>query len=117
MNTFIARRQEIISDRQHNRILRLTFPHNERPDCKLVVNRLHAHESVSRDFEFTIELLSDKADLALRDMADKLLSVALVQADGPLRYFSDYCFTFHLKKAANVPGLQRGTQLMSHYDN
>jgi hypothetical protein len=46
-----------------------------------------------------------------------LLSVALVQADGTLRYFSDYCFTFHLKKAANVLGLQRGTQLMSHYDN
>ena len=82
-----------------------------------MVNSLHAHESVSRDFEFTIELLSDKAGLAFRDKADKLLSVALVQADGPLRYFSDYCFTFHLKKSANVLGLQRGTQLMSRYDD
>jgi hypothetical protein len=50
-------------------------------------------------------------------MAGKLLSVALVQTDGTLRCFSDYYFTFHLKKAANLPGLQRGTQLMSHYDD
>lgn len=83
MSTFIARLQEIISDRQHNRILRLTFPHNDGSDCELVVNRLHALESVSRDFEFTFELLSDKADLALQDMAGKLLSVALVQQMAP----------------------------------
>ena len=73
----MARLQEIISDRQHNRLLRLAFPHNDGPDCELVVNRLHAYESVSRDFEFTIELLSDKADLALQEMAGKLLSAAL----------------------------------------
>jgi type VI secretion system secreted protein VgrG len=85
MSTFIARLQEIISDRQRNRILRLAVPHNDGPDCELVVNRLHANESVSRDFEFTIEFLSDKADLALQDMAGKLLSVALVQSVGTLR--------------------------------
>jgi type VI secretion system secreted protein VgrG len=35
-------------------------------------------------------------------MQGKLLSVALVQANGTLRYFSGYCFTFRLKKAGNV---------------
>ena len=102
MSTIVQRLQDLISARQHNRILRVAFPHNDGPDCELVVNRLHALESVSRDFEFTIELLSDKANLALKDMEGKLLSVALVQANGTLRYFSGYCFTFRLKKAANV---------------
>jgi hypothetical protein len=56
MSTFIARLREISSDRQHNRILRPAFPHNDGPDCGLVVNSPHAHVSISRDFEFAIEL-------------------------------------------------------------
>ena len=72
MSTFTPRLQKIIIDQKHNCIVRLAFPHNVGPDCEVALNRLHAHESVSRDFEFTIELLSDKADLALQDMAGKL---------------------------------------------
>ena len=102
MSTILQSLQEIINARQHNRILRLAFPNNDGPECELVVNSLHAVEGLSRDFEFTIELLSDKASLPLKDMVGKLLSVALVQANGTLRYFSGYCFTFRLKKAGNV---------------
>ncbi|WP_426209804.1 type VI secretion system Vgr family protein [Massilia sp. TWP1-3-3] len=102
MSNILQRLQEIIGARQHNRILRLAFPNNDGPACELVVNKLHAVESLSRDFEFTVELLSDKANLALKDMEGKLLSVALVQADGTLRYFTGYCYTFRMKKAGNV---------------
>lgn len=102
MSILIERLQDLINARQHNRILRLAFPNNDGPKCELGINRLHAVESMSRDFTFTVELLSDKANLALKDMQGKLLSVALVQANGSLRYFSGYCFTFRLKKAANV---------------
>lgn len=102
MSNFIQNLWELVSARQHNRILRLAFPNNDGPECELVINKLHAVESVSRDFEFTIELLSNKANLALKDMEGKLLSVALVQASGALRYFSGFCFAFRLKKAGNV---------------
>jgi type VI secretion system secreted protein VgrG len=102
MSNRFQRLKEITSARQHNRILRLAFPKNDGPACELVVNKLIAVESLSRDFEFTVELLSNRANLALKDMQGKLLSVALVQANGALRYFSGYCFTFRLKKAGSI---------------
>ncbi|MEC5159445.1 MULTISPECIES: type VI secretion system Vgr family protein [unclassified Janthinobacterium] len=102
MGTEFQHLQEMISARQRSRILRLAFPNNDGPPFELVVNKLNAVESLSRDFEFTIELLSDRANLALKDMQGKMLSVALVQANGTLRYFSGYCFTFCLKKAGNI---------------
>ncbi|MBC7636732.1 MAG: type VI secretion system tip protein VgrG, partial [Acetobacteraceae bacterium] len=68
----------------------------------LVVETLDACESLSRDFEFTIEILSDSASLALKDIQGKLLSVELVQKGGTLRYFSGYCFSFRLKKVENI---------------
>jgi type VI secretion system secreted protein VgrG len=102
MSDILQRLHEVVKARQHNRILRLAFPNNDGPACELVVNKLNAVEGLSRDFEFTIELLSDKSNVALKDMQGKLLSVTLVQANGTLRYFSGYCFTFHLKKAGNI---------------
>ena len=102
MSNVIQNLWELVSARQHNRILRMAFPNNDGPECELVINKLHAVESLSREFEFTIELLSNKANLALKDMEGKLLSVALVQANGTLRYFSGFCFAFRLKKAGNV---------------
>ncbi|WP_442782728.1 type VI secretion system Vgr family protein [Collimonas fungivorans] len=82
--------------RQHNRILRLSFPHNDGPQAQLLVNKLDAVESLSRDFSFTVELLSDDASLALKDLQGKLFSVELVRADGTLRYFSGFCYSFSL---------------------
>lgn len=102
MGNVVERLKDLISARQHNRILRLSFPNSEGPRCEFVVEKLDAFESMSRDFEFTIEILSDNAKLELKDLQGKLLSVELVQKGGTLRYFSGYCFSFRLKKAENI---------------
>jgi type VI secretion system secreted protein VgrG len=102
MGNVVDRLKDIIAARQNNRILRLSFPNNDGPKCEFVVESLDAIEGLSRDFEFTIEILSDNAKLALKDIQGKLLSVELVQKEGTLRYFSGYCFSFRLKKAENI---------------
>jgi type VI secretion system secreted protein VgrG len=85
---------DLIYGRQYNRILRLSFPDNDAPASQFLVNKLDAVESLSRDFEFTVELLSDDAGIALKEMQGKLLSIELVRQDGSLRYFSGYVFSF-----------------------
>lgn len=102
MGNVVERLRDIIAARQNNRILRLSFPNNDGPKCEFVVESLDANEGLSRDFEFTIEILSDNAKLSLKDIQGKLLSVELVQQGGTLRYFSGYCFSFRLKKAENI---------------
>jgi len=86
--------ENLFIDYQHARILRLTFPNDDAPPSKLLVNKLDADEGLSRDFEFTVELLSDDASLELKDLQGKLLSVELVRQDGGLRYFTGYVFSF-----------------------
>jgi len=85
---------DLIYDRQHHRILRLSFPNDDAPNAQFLVNKIDATESLSRDFEFRVELLSDDADLALKEMQGKLLNIELVRKDGSLRYFSGYVFSF-----------------------
>ena len=94
--------KERVRARQHKRILRLSFPNNDAPHCEFVVDTLDAVESLSRDFAFTIGILSDNANLALKDIQGKLLSVELVQQGGTLRYFSGYCFSFRLTKVESL---------------
>jgi type VI secretion system secreted protein VgrG len=89
----------LLLDRQHNRILRLSFPHNDAPVSGFMVHKLDAIESLSRDFVFTVELLSEDASLALKDMQGKLLCVQLVCCDGSLRCFTGYVFSFRRKGA------------------
>jgi type VI secretion system secreted protein VgrG len=90
---------DLIYGRQYNRILRLSFPNNDAPASQFLVNKLDAVESLSRDFEFTVELLSDDAGIALKEMQGKLLSIELVRQDGSLRYFSGYVFSFRRRHA------------------
>jgi type VI secretion system secreted protein VgrG len=90
--------QELLIDRQHARILRLKFPHDDGPASELLVNKLEADEGLSRDFEFTVELLSNDAALDLKDLQGKLLSVELVRQDGEIRYFTGYVFSFRFVK-------------------
>lgn len=85
---------DLIYDRQHHRILRLSFPNDDAPSAQFLVNKIDATESLSRDFEFTVELLCDAADLALKEMQGKLLNIELVRRDGSLRYLSGYVFSF-----------------------
>ncbi|WP_229419034.1 type VI secretion system Vgr family protein [Pseudoduganella flava] len=88
----------MIVDRQHNRILRLSFPNNDGPDAQLLVNSLHAFESLSRPFDYTVELLSDNPLIHLKDLQGKMLCVQLVRRDGTLRHFTGRVFRFALKK-------------------
>jgi type VI secretion system secreted protein VgrG len=98
MRDVIQTLQDVTAERQHNRILRLSFPNDDGPDALLLVNVLEAYEGLSRPFEFTLELLSDDAHIHLKDLQGKLLCVELVRKDGTLRYFSGRVFRFSLKK-------------------
>ncbi|MDN4038150.1 type VI secretion system Vgr family protein [Massilia sp. YIM B02443] len=84
--------------RQHNRILRLAFPHDDGPGAALLVNAIEASEGLSRPFVYTLELLSDDAHIELKALQGKLLCVELVRADGTLRHFSGHVFRFGLTR-------------------
>jgi len=88
---------ELVADRLHDWLLRLSFPQGGEPaGGDLVVNTLSASEGLSRDFDFTVGLLSSNADLALKDLQGKMLCVELVRPDGTLRYFTGIVFEFRL---------------------
>lgn len=87
---------ELLRQRQHARILRLAFPHDDAPPSELLVNQLDAIEGLSRDFEFVVELLSDDALIDPKAMQGKLLAIELVRHDGTLRHFTGYVFGFRL---------------------
>ncbi|MDQ1829717.1 type VI secretion system Vgr family protein, partial [Massilia scottii] len=63
----------------------------------LLVNRIDAYESLSRPFEFVVELLSDNPDIPLKDLQGKMLCVQMVRGDGTMRYFTGRVFSFGLK--------------------
>lgn len=99
MSIRLSQLVHLLDDRQHRRILRLSFPNQDGPATPFLVNALEATEGVSRDFDYTVELLSENPDVALKDMMGKLLSVELVRGDGSLRYFSGYVFSFRCKRS------------------
>jgi type VI secretion system secreted protein VgrG len=90
--------RSLVQNRQHNRILRLSFANNDAPKAELLVNRLDASEALSRDFSYTVELLSDDANIPLKSMMGKLLCVELVRGDGSIRFFSGYVESFRFKR-------------------
>jgi type VI secretion system secreted protein VgrG len=88
---------DLAAGRQHKRLLRLSFPGKDGPAAMLLVNRLEARESLSRPFEFTVELLSDNPNIALKEVQGKMMCVQLVRRDGSMRYFTGHVFGFRLK--------------------
>lgn len=90
--------RSLASGRQHNRLLRLSFPDNDAPHDVLLLNGLVGDEYLSRDFEFTLEILSDNARLDPKDFVGKRLTAQLVRADGSLRHINGYIFVFRLVK-------------------
>jgi type VI secretion system secreted protein VgrG len=86
----------LLHDPQHNRLLHLSFPHDDGPAATLLANRLDAVESLSRDFAFTMEVLSDDARISLKDVLGRMATVALVRGDGSVRHFNGYVFDFRL---------------------
>lgn len=99
MSIRLSQLANLLNDRQHRRILRLSFPHQDGPPTPFLVNALEASEGVSLDFDYTVELISEDPNVALKDMMGKLLSVELVRGDGTLRYFSGYVFGFRCKRS------------------
>jgi type VI secretion system secreted protein VgrG len=89
----------INEQRQAKRILKLSFPKDDGPAATLLVaNKLDAHEALSRDFHYTIEILSDRSDIALKDVLGKMMSIELARTDGGQRWFNGYVFDFRFIK-------------------
>jgi len=74
--------QDLLHAHQNKRLLRLSFPNEDGLASLLMVNRFSGTESISRDFQFTVELLSDDASIPLEAMQGKLLCISVVQANG-----------------------------------
>ena len=86
-------------DTQTNRLLTLTFPRGDGPaNTVMLANTLHAREEISRDYCFNVEVLSDDARIALKDVMAKMVTIALVREDGSLRYFNGYVTEFSFIK-------------------
>ena len=88
--------RKIVAGMQHGRLLTLSFPDGNAPYEMLLVNRLEGEESLSRDFRFVIEILSDNAKLDPNDFVGKLITVKLLRNDGSYRHFNGHIFSFRL---------------------
>jgi type VI secretion system VgrG family protein len=88
--------RKIATGMQHNRLLTLSFPDDNAPYEILLVNRLEGEESLSRDFRFVIEILSDNVKLDPNEFVGKLITVKLLRNDGSYRYFNGHIFSFRL---------------------
>ncbi|QDG70168.1 type VI secretion system Vgr family protein [Janthinobacterium tructae] len=85
----------LANDMQGERLLRLHFPYGDGPaDIQFLANSLDASESLSRDFSYVVEVLSDNAAIALDKVMGKMVTIELVREDGTLRYFNGYVFEF-----------------------
>lgn len=80
--------------KQETRLLRLSFPRGDGPTGELLINRIEGKEFLSKDFKFTLELLSDDDRIPLEDVLGKLLCVSLVLDDGTLRPFTGHVSQF-----------------------
>jgi type VI secretion system secreted protein VgrG len=54
---------------------------------------------MSKDIDFTVELLSDNADIPLKETQGKLLNIGLIRRDGAVRYFSCCLFSFRRRRS------------------
>lgn len=80
---------------QHNRLMRMTFPHEDGPaNAVMLVNTVRMREELSRDFRIDVEVLSDDARIPLKSMMGRMVTIALVRENGTLRYMNGYVGTF-----------------------
>lgn len=94
---------DFLAMRQTNRLLRIEFPRTgPSPDTLLVINRLHGVESLSRDYVYTLELLSDRPDIQLDSLLGVMVCVSLIRQDGSVRYFNGH--VFHVRFVRNDSG-------------
>jgi type VI secretion system secreted protein VgrG len=98
MRSAIQTLKEIATSRQHARLLYLEFPDSDGPDALLLANKFDAMESVSKDFTYIIEVLSDNATLSLKSLQGRSVTITLALGDGDVRYFNGHVFEFQLLK-------------------
>ncbi|NHZ81346.1 hypothetical protein F2P44_18995 [Massilia sp. CCM 8695] len=77
--------QDLVSERQHDRLLRLFFLNEDAPSSQLLVNRVDVFEALSRRFEFTVALLPDDPNIALKELQKQMRWVAQVRRNGARR--------------------------------
>lgn len=96
LNDFVQTIKAVVdAQRQNARLLKLVFPHDDGPvGALLVAHRLDADEGLSRDFQYTIEVLSDTPAIPLETVIGKMVTIALQRDDGSLRYFNGHVFEF-----------------------
>ncbi len=63
-------------------------------DQVLLFHAMHAHEEMSRLFDYRLDLLSPKPDINLDDILGKNVTVKLAMADDSTRYFNGYVTRF-----------------------
>ena len=88
----------LIKSGNSRRLLNLYFPRDDGPASGLLVSTLHAHEEVSKDFTYTVTVMSDDPHIQLKDVQCKMVCVELIREDQSKRYFNGYCFEFALIK-------------------
>lgn len=98
MTTLTSPVQTLASALQTNRFLKLSFPQDDAPADGLFASSFEGTESLSRDFHFTVEILSHDAYLQPRDFIGRQLCVQLLRNDGSYRHFSGYIFIFRYVK-------------------
>lgn len=91
----------LFDEPQRNRFLKMSFPREDGPSALLLPNSLTAQEGLSRDFHYEVELLSDNAHIALKDLQGKMVTLELLRNDRSPRYFNGYVFEFRFVKSDN----------------
>lgn len=86
---------------KNDQFLRLFFPRDDGPKATLIVEELHASESLSSDFHFRVSVISDDASISLKDVLGKMVTVELAREDGTHRYFNGYVFEFRFVDASS----------------
>ncbi len=95
-------------ERQGSRLLRMNFPRGDGPqDALMLVNSMDATESMSRDFQIVLEVLSDSAYIGLKEVLGKRVTVAMVRDDAGLRHFNGYVCEMRLMKTDGGFGFYR----------
>jgi type VI secretion system secreted protein VgrG len=85
----------LVATRQHDRLLRLDFPRNDGPAGTLMLaNAFDGDEGLSCSFRYTVEVLSNDANIALTALMGKMVTISLVRDDRSLRHFNGYVFGF-----------------------
>ncbi|MDM7553622.1 type VI secretion system tip protein TssI/VgrG [Xanthomonas fragariae] len=90
----VATALSALLERQTSRLMRLSFPNDDGPSAVLLPEKLVADEALSRDFEYTLTLISEDAAIPAKSLIGKMATIELVRRDGGPRYFNGYVFEF-----------------------